>query len=193
MRFVIGIVSIVFLSGCHLTSQPKTALSVDMYNETGDMVGTAKLSEDPKGVNIKLKVKGLSPGFHGLHIHEVAKCEQPYFKSAGNHLNPEDKEHGLLHPKGAHLGDLKNVEADEKGKVDIEVLVPEATLLKEKKNSLTDNGGTSLIVTSKADDGMTQISGNSGERIICGEIKEKKSKKDKEKATNPTEKKKEKK
>lgn len=188
MRFIIVIISILLLSACNLTAKPKTALSVDMYNHTGDMVGTAKLSEDPKGVKIKLKIEGLSPGFHGLHIHEVATCEQPEFKSAGNHFNPENKQHGLLHPEGSHLGDLKNIEANSNGEVDVEVLVPDATLLKGSNKSLIDQGGTSLIVTSEADDGVSQISGNSGERIVCGEIKENKNESDEEEPTDPTEK-----
>ncbi|MBO1005012.1 superoxide dismutase family protein [Pseudogracilibacillus auburnensis] len=193
MRFFIVIISIFLLSSCHLMAKPKTAIKVDMYNTTGDMVGTANLTEDPKGVKIKLKLEGLTPGFHGLHIHEVAKCEQPDFKSAGNHFNPENKKHGLLHPKGAHLGDLKNIEADHNGAVDVDVLAPDATLLKGSNKSLTDQGGTSLIVTSEPDDGMSQISGNSGDRIICGEIKENKNEIDQEKPTDPTDKKDEKK
>lgn len=182
--------SILLLSACNLTAKPKTAIKVDMYNQTGDMVGTANLTEDPKGVKIKLKLEGLSPGFHGLHIHEVAKCEQPDFKSAGNHFNPENKKHGLLFPKGAHLGDLKNIEANSSGAVDIEVLAPDATLLEKGSKSFTSSGGTSLIVTSEQDDGMTQISGNSGERLICGEIKAHKNELDQEKPTNPADKKK---
>lgn len=186
MRLIFVIISIFFLAACQLTAKPKTALSVEMYNQTGDMVGTANLAEDPKGVKIKLKVEGLSPGYHGLHIHEIAKCEQPDFKSAGNHFNPENKKHGLLNPEGAHLGDLKNIEADHNGLVDIEVTVPDGTLLKGKNKSLVNQGGTSIIITSEPDDGMTQISGNSGERIICGEIKIDKEEKDEEEPTDPT-------
>src|SRR5690625_714789 len=186
MRIILIIFSICFLYACQLTAQPKTAKTVEMYNREADMIGTAKLSEDSKGVKMKLKLEGLRPGFHGIHIHEVAKCEHPDFISAGNHLNPDKKKHGLLHQDGAHLGDLPNIEADDKGKVDTELTVSEATLL-QGKNSLTEKGGTSIIITSEPDDGMTQISGNSGNRIICGEIKEKKNETDAEKPTDPTE------
>lgn len=158
------------LSACSFTDKPETALTVPLHNTTGDKVGSAKLAENPDGVTIKLDVEGVTPGYHGIHIHEHAKCEQPYFVSSGNHLNPENKKHGLVHPDGAHLGDLKNVEANKDGKIKQEITAPDTSLLKGK-SSLTDNGGTSLIITSEADNGMTQISGDSGERLICGKIK----------------------
>jgi len=186
MRIFMVIISICFLTACQLTAQPKTAKTIDMYNQEGDMVGTAKLQEAPEGVKAELKIEGLSPGYHGIHVHEIGECKHPDFKSAGNHFNPEQKEHGLLNPDGSHLGDLPNVEADYNGKVDKELTIQKATLLKGK-NSLTDSGGTSLVITSDADDGMTQISGDSGERIICGEIKEGKGQTDDEKPTDPTE------
>ena len=170
MRSLFIIFSICMLSACNLTSQPKTVKSVEMYNRDGDMVGTAKLKESPDGVEMELKLEGVPPGWHGLHIHEIGKCEAPDFKSAGNHFNPENKEHGLLQPKGPHVGDLPNIEADHNGKVEETIMISEATLL-EGKNSLTEKSGTAIIITSDKDDGITQISGNSGERIICGEIK----------------------
>lgn len=186
MRYLIIIFSICILTACHLTTEPKTAKSVEMYSREGDMVGTATLTESPEGVEIELKLEGLTPGWHGLHIHEIGECEAPDFKSAGNHFNPENKEHGLLHPKGPHVGDLPNIEADHNGKVEETVVVREATLL-EGKNSLTEKSGTALIVTSQRDDGIRQISGDSGERIICGEIKGEDEKKDEEEPSDPTE------
>src|SRR5699024_2852081 len=97
-------------------------------------------TEHPDGVNVKIKIEGLAPGFHGVHIHEYAKCEGPDFKSAGNHLNPEGKEHGLMHPDGAHLGDLPNVEADSSGLVEAELMLANATLLEGKKSILRGEG-----------------------------------------------------
>src|SRR5690625_6331752 len=112
MRLTMIIMVVVLLTGCHWIDKPKSAKTVDMYNTTGDMVGTAKLSEDPDGVVIELKLEGLTPGFHGVHIHEVAKCEGPDFKSAGNHFNPKDKKKGLLYRYGACLAGLLNINDD---------------------------------------------------------------------------------
>jgi superoxide dismutase, Cu-Zn family len=158
----------ILLSAC-TTDETRSPLEITMYNADGDALGTATLSEQPDGVKIKLKLAGLTPGMHGIHIHEFPKCEGPDFTTAGNHLNPSSKLHGLMHPEGSHLGDMPNIEADPSGKVDAEVTVAEATL-KDDKNSLLSGEGTSLIITEKQDDGMSQPAGNSGARIACGKI-----------------------
>lgn len=164
---VLLIILLLFLTACQPNDE--TSRTVNMYNSDGDMIGTAKLNERPEGVLIKLKLEGLEPGFHGIHVHEFAKCKGPAFKSAGSHVNPEGNEHGLMHPKGAHLGDLPNIEADSGGLADAELMLPKATLL-DGKNSLIEGGGTSLVITAGQDDGVSQPSGDSGPRIACGKI-----------------------
>lgn len=185
MRYLIATMCLLFLSACALTGKPETALTVNLYNQTNDMVGTAKLSENPEGVTVEVKVAGVSPGFHGIHVHEIAKCDAPTFKSAGNHLNPKNKEHGLMHPQGSHLGDLPNVLANGIGEIDESLIIQGATLLKGD-TSLTEKGGSSIIITEDADDGMTQVSGDSGERIICGVIKSNSKEVDREEPQDPT-------
>jgi len=162
------IILLILLAGC-TTGEDDTKKKVDMHDAAGDVLGTATFTEESEGVSIKLKLEGLEPGFHGIHVHEQAKCEPPDFISAGDHYNPADKDHGLMHPKGSHVGDLPNIEADGGGKVDAELMLPEATLL-DGKNSLTRKEGTSLIVHEVQDDGVSQPSGDSGARILCGKI-----------------------
>jgi Cu-Zn family superoxide dismutase len=149
--------------------QKITAIDVEMFNSTGDSLGVAKVSEEPDGVKIKLNMEGLPPGEHAVHIHEKGLCDAPDFSSAGNHFNPDDKEHGLMHPEGAHVGDLPNIIVEDDGTVIAELMAPEATL-KEGKNSLFGKDGTAIIITENPDDGMTQPTGDSGERIACGVI-----------------------
>src|SRR5699024_12268304 len=96
---------------------------------------------------IRLKLKGLTPGYHGLHLHEKAACKGPKFKQAGNHFNPDDKEHGLLYPKGPHVGDLKNIEADKHGDVDTKVIAEDSSLLTDNGNYVTADVVTSYIAT----------------------------------------------
>lgn len=182
MRYLF-IVLMIILSACQ-TDTP-TVKEIDMYNASGDMVGTAKLSEQTEGINIKLKLEGLTPGFHGAHIHEFAKCDGPDFKSAGNHFNPDGMKHGLMNPDGPHLGDLPNIEADASGLVDTEVMVNEATF-KDTKKSLLRGEGTSLIITAGQDDGVSQPGGNAGERIVCGLIKHQDSNSQDDQPTDPT-------
>ena len=155
MRFIC-FCCFIFLVACQGTSP--SIKEVEMYNTSGDMLGTATLNEQPDGIKIQVKLKGLEPGFHGIHVHEFPKCEAPDFSSAGSHLNPEGKEHGLMRPDGAHLGDLPNVEADGDGAVDAELMLAGATM-KEGNKSILRGEGTSLIVTEKQDDGISQPSG----------------------------------
>lgn len=177
------LVCILMLTAC---GQSETTRTIDMYNTSGDMTGTVTFSEADGGVNLKIKVEGLSPGYHGIHIHEYPICEGPDFKSAGNHFNPEGKEHGLMHPEGPHLGDLPNVEASDNGLVDVELMLSDATLLEGKK-SILQGEGTSLIITEDQDDGISQPAGNSGARQICGELKKNNEKEKGESPTDPTE------
>ncbi|SDQ29189.1 superoxide dismutase, Cu-Zn family [Virgibacillus subterraneus] len=176
------IVLLLILASCQ--SNEETVRTVDMYNASGDMIGTAKLLERPEGVQVKLKLEGLAPGYHGIHVHEYPKCEGPEFISAGNHLNPDGKEHGLMHPEGSHLGDLPNIEADSGGLVKAELMLAGATIMEGKK-SILKGEGTSLIIHEGQDDGVSQPGGNSGARIACGKIL-KEPNETKEAPTDPT-------
>lgn len=179
---LLSIFFILLLISCQ--SHHPSAQTIDMYNASGDKAGTAKLSEHPEGVKVEIKVENLTPGFHGVHVHEFPKCDAPDFKSAGNHFNPEANKHGLMHPEGAHLGDMPNVEADDSGLVDGELIIPEATMLDGNKSIVQK--GTSLIIDEDKDDGVSQPSGDAGARILCGEIKPASEKDTKESPSDPT-------
>jgi Cu-Zn family superoxide dismutase len=144
-----------------LSARAAESTTVDIKDGTGASIGSAKLSETKKkGVEIKLDVKGLSPGKHGMHLHETGKCEGPDFKSAGGHLNPDGKEHGLKNPKGSHEGDMPVITADKDGKAKETVDAPFA--------KLADLHGKALVIHAQEDDQMTMAS--SGGRVACGLI-----------------------
>lgn len=142
---------------------------VNLQNGQGKSVGTALLQQSAVGVAIKLNVHDLTPGDHGIHIHQAAKCEGPDFKSAGPHFNPEAKKHGLESPDGPHAGDIPNFVVDVKGKSKATV-VAKGVSLGDGANSVFSGGGTALVIHAKADDNKTDPSGNSGDRIACGVI-----------------------
>ena len=145
----------------------------DLVNAQGATVGHAKLSATSGGVKISVEASQLTPGDHGIHIHNVGKCEGPAFTTAGGHFNPTSAHHGTHNaadPK-PHLGDLPNLTIDAKGKGKLSFVVSGATL-DPGANSLFHDGGTALVIHAKADDLMSDPSGNSGDRVACGVIQQ---------------------
>ncbi|GEN30807.1 Cu-Zn family superoxide dismutase [Cerasibacillus quisquiliarum] len=149
----------------------KAHVKVTMQNTEGEKIGEASLSQVEDGVLISLQASHLPPGLHGFHIHEKGMCEKPTFESAGPHFNPTNKKHGFDHPEGPHAGDLPNIEVKEDGTIQVEIVAKMVTLEMGKENSLLQDGGTSLVIHSEADDYYSQPAGNAGDRIACGVIK----------------------
>lgn len=143
----------------------------DIINAQGTKIGTAKLKAVKDGVEVSVKVEGLTAGDHGFHVHTVGKCEGPAFASAGGHFNPTGAHHGVNnsmdpHP---HLGDMPNLTVGADGKGSATVVLKGVTL-GDGANSLFHDGGTSIVIHAKADDLMSDPSGNSGDRIACGVV-----------------------
>ena len=149
---------------------PKSA-HADVMNAQGTKIGTAKLSQVANGVKVSVKLSQLTPGEHGIHIHNVGKCEGPAFTTAGGHFNPTNAHHGVKNSQEPHphVGDLENLKVGENGKASATFTLSGATL-GDGQNSLFHEGGTALVIHAKADDLMSDPSGNSGDRIACGVI-----------------------
>ncbi len=160
---------VVLLSALTMGQVEAQGAQAVLRNAKGEEVGVATLTEVPGGVKITLHVWDIPPGVHGFHIHAVGKCEPPGFTSAGGHLNPYGKKHGLKNPEGAHAGDLPNLLVGPGGTARMEVIAPHVTL-GAGLPSLFPSSGTALVIHADPDDGVTDPAGNAGARIACGVI-----------------------
>lgn len=174
MRKLLPILTIPLLASCAtMTSNNSKAVSevvtADLARADGSWAGVATISRRSDGVFLSLSAEAPAAGSFGMHLHAVGKCIGPEFTSAGGHWNPGMKQHGRDNPMGAHGGDLPNVDASSDKKLTLEYKMPDIML--EGANGLLDADGGALIIHEKADDYVTDPSGNSGKRIICGVFK----------------------
>ena len=152
------------------TPAPAGAMDVQIADATGRQVGVARLSESGDGIQIEVRVAGLTPGEHGIHVHAAGRCEPPAFESAGPHFSATPKQHGADNPQGPHTGDLPNLTVGSDGTGTGTFTVSGVQLHGTGANGMMQAGGTSLIIHADRDDMLTDPSGNSGARIASGVI-----------------------
>ena len=141
-----------------------------LKNASGQTIGRAVLTQGPTGLLIRIEAQGLTPGWHGVHIHATGQCEGA-FTSAGAHINHGEPKapHGLLNAGGPDDGDLPNIHADANGRVMAEVFTPRARIAAEGPGQwLWDADGSALVIHANADDHATQPIGGAGDRVACG-------------------------
>ncbi|CAG8492483.1 6123_t:CDS:2 [Funneliformis mosseae] len=128
--------------------------------------GLARLVQiDDENCLIDITVQGISPGYHGVHIHELGDISRGP-ASTGDHYNPDNVEHGNI--ETGHIGDLGNIYVDENEWGD---LVVESNRIK-----VWDVIGRSMVISCGKDDegkgnnDQSKIDGNSGHGLIAGII-----------------------
>ena len=147
----------------------ETSARATLVDQTGAEVGTATFTETPnEGVLIHVRLTAAPTGEHALHVHEAGRCEP--FSAAGDHYAPEDDAHGILHEEGSHAGDLPNLLVPEDGRLEVDLVARDLTLLPNESNTIFDGDGSALIMHQGADDYSSQPSGDAGPEIACGVI-----------------------
>ena len=135
----------------------------------GHPMGDVTFKQKDGKVHVHAELTGLSPGAHGIHIHEKGDLKAPDLSSAGAHYDPDmHKMHGAPNTSAmVHAGDLGNITADASGKATLDLTVSDISI--GGKNVIL---GKSVIIHAKEDDLHTQQSGNSGARIAGGVIEQ---------------------
>ena len=131
----------------------------------GEAGGKITFTKVEGGIKVEGEVTGLTPGMHGFHIHEFGDVSTPDAMSAGGHFNPGKAAHAGLDTPMRHVGDLGNIEANDKGVAKVDVTIPHLSFTGAE--SILGRG---LIVHEKADDLKTQPTGNAGARVAAAVI-----------------------
>ena len=167
-----------------MSSAQYSAVCVLTNNKPG-ISGVVEFTElSNKNVRVNVNVSGLTPGYHGFHIHQTGDLRQGC-KSLCSHFNPFGTSHGNPHSgrEHRHVGDLGNIFADLDGVVS-ETFIDEHIKLRGKCNII----GRSVVIHEDEDDlgfgGVDELghiydhmlhqeslkTGNAGSRIACGVI-----------------------
>lgn len=158
----------VFLMSCLLLA-PTALLAekvVKIYSTDGKKTlhGTVAFNNSSKGLVITTKLKNLSPGEHGFHIHQNPSCENKGM-AAGGHYDPRHTGKHLGPDHKGHLGDLPVLVADKNGVANETLLAPRLT---EK-----DLKGRSVMIHAHGDNysDSPEKLGGGGARVACGVVK----------------------
>jgi Cu-Zn family superoxide dismutase len=152
--------------------------SAEVLNAQGSRIGTAKFTEGPRGVLIRIEIgdSGLPRGWHGVHLHEKGDCADfaDGFKASGAHAgHGAPAAHGLLNPAGPEAGDLPSIFTPNGGPTQAELYSPFVTLAPAAiggRSPLRGPQGAALIIHANADDQTTQPIGGAGARIACAAL-----------------------
>ncbi|MEV6277421.1 superoxide dismutase family protein [Nocardia sp. NPDC051832] len=157
---------------------------IDLKDASGASVGIANVVQDGQHLQFTIEAHGLKPGFHGLHIHSIGKCE-------ANSVAPTGGPAGAFLSAGGHLqvgnanarpasGDLTSLEVRSDGAAKLVTTTDAVTM--------DDIKGKALMIHADADnfgnipnrylqangaagpDQTTLATGDAGDRVACGVI-----------------------
>jgi len=121
-------------------------------------------------VKVSGKISGLSPGYHGFHVHQLGDMTNGC-KSMKGHFNPLQYTHGAPDDETRHVGDLGNIMADSEG---VAVVEMEDTWL--SLNGINSIIGRGVVIHAgmddlgKGGDDGSLKTGNAGGRVACAVI-----------------------
>ena len=152
LLIAVGAFFLIARSGEAYQPSPGLTAEATMESPSGTPLGTVQFLQSTTGVLVMAELNSLPPGGHAFVIHEVGSC-RPDFSAAGDHFNPEDVQHGFIHPGwkrgeaiGGHGGDLPNIYAASDGFARADFLTAGFTLDIGPRHSVFDADGSAVIV-----------------------------------------------
>lgn len=168
-RIMLGTAALVGLAAsgvAPLAAQDVPTATAALNTAEGEPAGAATFRQLPAGLLVEVELEGVTPGEHGIHIHETGACT-PDFEAAGDHFAPEGNGHGFAATENPHPGDLPNIVVGEGGTAAAHFLNARASLT-EGDAAVLDDDGAALIVHAGTDSyGETA---GAGDRVLCGVI-----------------------
>jgi superoxide dismutase, Cu-Zn family len=125
--------------------------------------GEVTFSQDGPRVRATGEITGLTPGRHGLHLHDKGDCGAPHASSAAGHYNAEGRSYGDPQSAENPIGEIGNVTANRSGAATVD-----STLTGISLASLMGKG---LVVQAGAKDDKARQAGNPGALVACGVVK----------------------
>ncbi|OIN99877.1 MAG: hypothetical protein AUJ49_10400 [Desulfovibrionaceae bacterium CG1_02_65_16] len=158
------------LGGCAATRHifaPKAAEATLSPTRGNKAAGLMTFRTQAGELLIQGTLSGLTPGAHGLHIHEGGDCGGPGARNAGGHFNPTGARHGSPGSPSHHAGDLPMLTAGADGTARFQARMGGLSLEDGPAGVI----GRTIVVTARPDDFTTQPTGNSGPAVACGVIR----------------------
>lgn len=143
------------------------AVAVLMPRADSEMSGKMTFTQTAEGVVVLADIAGVSPGLHGIHLHEKGDCSAEDFTSTGGHYNPTGDPHGGPNDSIRHAGDFGNITVGEDGSGHLELLTDMLRVDPEADNTVI---GRAVILHEEEDDLETQPTGAAGARLACGVV-----------------------
>ena len=157
------------IAGCATADLPEHRAVAQLIAAPGSSsAGRVMFTERAGQLLVRAEVAGLRANAeHGMHVHEIGRCDTPDFETAGGHFNPAGGPHAYPAVSGSHAGDLPNVRSDARGEARYSAESHSGATLQSGPRSII---GRSIVIHRDADDYRSQPSGSSGPRIACGVI-----------------------
>jgi Cu-Zn family superoxide dismutase len=148
------------------------SLAAELKTPDGKSVATATFDFTGGYVTVTVKTVApgiLSPGLHGMHVHEIGKCEPnsvaPSGGPPGNFLSAGGHYQAPGHTGKPESGDLTSLEVRSDGSAYLVTTTDAFT-----RDDLLAGNKTALMLHGTEDSSMPGMAGTSADRVACGVI-----------------------